>query len=120
MYVDKARNATVNIGDRDLKTDVSRSYQSTQFYPHHILNTEDIKNIAKLRSCPDITIYNSVFIVVVVIVVVFIVVVFVVVVFLVSNPRSHSLYQNSKVASTHSLSHSVTKVKYRAVRAARK
>ena len=26
MYVDKARNATVNIGDRDLKTDVS-SYQ---------------------------------------------------------------------------------------------
>ena len=23
MYVDKARNATVNIGDRDLKTDVS-------------------------------------------------------------------------------------------------
>ena len=41
MYVDKARNATVNIGDRDLKTDVSRSVEifqlskPSEFMCHH-------------------------------------------------------------------------------------
>ena len=39
----------------------------------------DVQNIAKLRSCPDVTIWTSVFIVVVVVVVVFIVVAFVIV-----------------------------------------
>ena len=61
-----------------------------------------------------------VFVVVVFIVVVFVVVVFVVVVFavvaLVSSLKGHSLCQNSKVAPTQP----VTKVRYRAARAAKK
>ena len=47
------------------------------------LTATRFKNIANLRNCPNITIWTSVFIVVMAVVVVFIVVVFVVVVFIV-------------------------------------
>ena len=56
----------------------------------------------------------------VVVVVVFVVIIVVFVVVVVSSLKSHSLCQNSKVALTDSLTQSVTKVRYRAARAAKK
>ena len=66
-----------------------------------------------------VVVFNGVvFVVVVVVVFVVIIVVFVVVV--VSSLKSHSLCQNSKVALTHPVTQSLTKVRYKAARAAKK
>ena len=64
-------------------------------------NIIDIKNIARVRNCPDVPILNPFF-------GLFLVVVFIVIVFFVSSLKSHSLCRNSKVAVSESLTHSLT------------